>query len=153
MQLGSILDGGVEFHAVGREVKFHILRQPIGGRQDKGLAEAVLYFVDEQSRHEADRHADEALREDPLYKKHGLIPADKRREEEYYAFLVRALRNKDNPAEPFCPLQDYQKFRRAVVSDVVTHLLREYKRFVRDEYPEILTAEQAAEIAEEAAGK
>lgn len=152
MQLGDILDGGAEFYPVGRPVTFHVLRQPLGGLQDKARVEAVLYFVDEPARHEADAHADKVLRADPLYRDTG-IPSQKRTEEEYYTFLVRALRNKDNPAEPFCPLADYPKFRKSLVSDVVSYLLREYKRYVADEYPELATPEQVAEVVEEALGK
>lgn len=163
MQLGNILDGGAEFYPVGREVEFHVLKsvletrgEDLAGERQYKTAECVkatFRFVDEQLRHEADSHADEVLRANPLYRKTGIIPADKRREEEFYAFLLRALRNVDDPTEPFCPLKDYHLFRRALVADVVTYLLREYKAYVRDEYPEILTADQAAEIVEEAAGK
>lgn len=152
MQLGSILESG-EFHKVGREVTFHILRTSPEGHQDKARVEAVFHFVDEALRHEADRHAEEWLRNDPLYKKTGIVPADKRREEEFYTFLARALRDKDDPTQPFCPLSDYHKLRKALVSDVVTYLLRAYKQYVRDEYPETITEEQTGELVEEALGK
>ncbi|MFO0578699.1 MAG: hypothetical protein U1A78_32250 [Polyangia bacterium] len=152
MQLGSILEAG-EFHPVGREVTFHILRTSPEGKQDKARVTAVLHFVDEALRHEADRHADEWLRADPLYKKTGIVPLEKRREEEFYAFLIRALRDKDDVTQPFCPLADYYKFRKALVSDVVSYLLRAYKAYVRDEYPETVTEQQAGELVEEALGK
>lgn len=152
MQLGSILESG-EFHPVGREVTFHVLRTSPEGKQDKARVTAILNFVDEALRHEADKHAEEWLKADPLYKRTGIVPADKRREEEFYAFLARALRDKDDPTQPFCPLADYFKFRKALVSDVVTYLLRAYKEYVRDEYPETISEAQAGELVEEALGK
>ncbi len=170
MQLGDILDGGAEFHPVGREVEFHVLKNTyehvsdekiaedrvvpgvVGERQHKARVKATLRFVDEQLRHEGDRQADRFLRESPLYQD-GVIPPQKRTEEEFYCFLIRALRNSDNPAEPFCELKDYARFRRALVSEVVSYLLREYKRYVADEYPELATPEQVAEVVEEALGK
>lgn len=160
MQLGDILDGGAEFYPVGREVEFHVLKHSLealgeeraGERQHKARVKATLRFVDEQLRHEGDAQADKVLRADPLYRESG-IPPQKRTEEEFYCFLIRALRNSDNPAEPFCDLKDYAKFRRALVSEVVSYLLREYRRYVADEYPELATPEQVAEVVEEALGK
>lgn len=151
MQLGQILEEAA-VPVVGREVTFHVIDTK-DGVQRQARAEAVLHFVDEPMRHEADRHADEWLRNDPLYKKHGIVPETKRREEEYYTFLIRALRDKDDPTKPFCSIGDYPKFRKALVSRVVTYLLSQYQAYVADEYPELASPEQTEGLVEQALGK
>lgn len=152
MQLGDIFESD-SVPVVGREVKFHVLKSPPGEPQRQALAEAVFWFVDEPTRHESARFADEYLRNDPLYKKHGIIPEDRRTDEECYAFLIRALRDKDDPTRAFCPPNEYAAFRKALIAPVVAYLMSEYKKYVADEYPELATPEQVEELVDQALGK
>lgn len=151
MQLGEIL-ASASVPVVGRSVRFHVLKRNPDGTQSQALADATLLFVDESARHEADRFAEQFLRDSPLYKS-GFPPADKRRDEEIYSFLMRSLRDSCDKARPFCMPSDYETFRRALVAPVVQYLMNEYNQYLREEYPEILTPEQGEQLIGEALGK
>lgn len=140
MQLGNILSTAAEPVAT-RIVEFQVLAQMPDGRQGKAIAKAALAFVSEAARQDARRSAVENL------SRGGDLD-----EEENYWLLLAALRDADNPVAQFCPNTDIAKFKAAIIVHQVRWLLREYRRFVEDEYPELLTPEQKKQIEDEARG-
>ncbi len=146
MQLGNILAGASQ-PIIYRSVKFRVLVSGPGLQQKSATAEAVLCFVDEEARHEADRQALLYLRgkyaEQP-------IPPEELEDEQYYRFLSAALRDKDNPVAAFCPVEDLCKLRSALIAKQISWLLKEYRRFVQDEYPELASPEQQQALVDQA---
>jgi hypothetical protein len=106
---------------------------------------AVLAFVDEKRRDEAMDAAETAIRR--VYSD-GNAPAEKRSNEIAYQVLVRALRDADDPRVQFA--ESVEQLRSALVQRVATHLYGEYLDFVDDEFPEVITPEQFADLVEQA---
>lgn len=141
MQLGNILSTATE-PVVCKAVKFRVLGEDQQGRQVSTEAEAVLVFVSETARIEAEALA-----------AHSLGPGGTLGQEKVYWFLMAALRDKDNPARRFCLNAEIDKFRSALIAEQVIWIKGQYDRFVQDEYPELATAEQQDELAEQALEK
>jgi len=148
MQLGNILTTASQ-PVVGRLISFQVLVSPPGQPQKSAKAEAMFAFVDEDARHESKRLARMYL--EGKYKNRP-IPDDELVEEEYYWFLMAALRDKEDPTRAFCPNEDYPKFRQALILRPIRRLLMAYDAFVDDEYPELATEEQRTALAGEASG-
>lgn len=140
MQLGNILSTARD-PVVCKPVSFWVLGEQ-DGKQVRAKAEAVLAFVNESARAEALRMAAASI-------KPGVEPAA----EEAYWFLLAALRDRDDPSRQFCPNAEIGTFRSALILDQVVWLKREYAIFVRDEYPELATAEQQSGLIEQATGE
>lgn len=151
MQLGNILTTATN-PVVCKPVKFKVLGRDPEGKQVQAQAEAVWAFVSEDDRQEAKRLALAGLRERPEYRRGDAIPVDVLTDEECYRILMVALRDKDDPSRQFCPNAEYAKFRSAILLDQVNWLLRSYREFVADEYPELVTVEQHEGLTEEARG-
>jgi len=151
MQLGNILSTATQ-PVVAKPVRFRVLVSPPGEPQRHAVAEAVLAFVDEDARHESKRLAVLGLKSKEPYRSGTPIPEDELIEEEFYRFLMVALRDKDDPAQQFCPNSDYPRFRQALILRQVRWLLGQYDAFVNEEYPELLTKDQQEALLQEAQG-
>lgn len=143
MQLGNIL-ATAQTPIVYRVIDFHVLGMTPDGKQSKVKAQAALGFVSEAERLESKRLAAQ-------HRKAG----DDLAEEEYYWFLLAALRDAEDPTRAFCAAdaQGIAMFRASLVLDQVRWFLRQYDKFVLDEYPEMATPEQQKTLIEEAKGK
>lgn len=147
MQLGNILSTACA-PIVPRDVTFCVLGEK-AGQQTKGEAKAVFVFVPESIRDECKRLAREWL-EGHGYKDRP-IPHDIFADEVERWFLLKALRNKDDHAQQFCFDQDYGTFKAAVTQEQCRWLMAEHERFTADEYPELATPKQQADLVKEAA--
>lgn len=141
MQLGNILSTATD-PVVCKPVKFRVLGADSTGKPVSAQAEAVLTFVSEAARLEADALAGQSL-----------PPGGTLGQEKTYWFLMAALRNKANPAQQFCPNAEIDKFRAALIGEQVIWLKGQYDRFVSDEYPELASAEQQDELLGQALGE
>jgi len=100
----------------------------------------------EDARCEADRAARDYLQ--AKYADRPLLPGELD-DEQNLRFLMAALRDKDNPVAAFCPVADVDKLRSALIAKQISWLFRQYKRFVANEYREVLSNEELAELDKE----
>lgn len=140
MNLGSILQNPSE-PVVSRVVEFHVLTMTPDGTQGRAKARAALVFVSEAQRQDALRDAAA-----------NLPRGGNLEDEENYWVLMAALRDADNPVMPFVPGNDVKMLKSALIIHQVRWLIREYKRFVDDEYPELITIDQKQDLEEQARG-
>lgn len=145
MKLGNILSTAAEPVAT-KEIKFRVLVSGPGVAQKTAQARAVWAFVDEAARLESVRKARAALEGKP----HEESDLD---EERTYWFLLAALRDADDPVSQFCPDSDIQKFKSAILLPQIHRLTAEYRKFIADEYPELASPAQQAQLREQAAGE
>lgn len=154
MNLGEILSSQESGKAlVGRLVTFQVVRKRI-----RHSVTAMFFPVGEAERQQTKRDAVKFLRTLPDYQKDEdgtlpVIPADVLSEERQYKFLAAALHNPDNPDAKFILNKDYATFREGVVVDQINWLGREYDRYIRDEYPEVLTEKDRKDLEDEATEK
>ena len=113
-----------------RTVRFKVVG--FDDRHERVVSDAVasLAFVDEAQRQEALQLANaeltKAYKDDP-------IPPDRRTDEESYHILQRALRDADDPRQPFA--EDVRELKNGIVFKTLLHLLKDYFEFVEEEFP------------------
>lgn len=156
MQLGSFLSGADAEPCVPHEVEFFVMKRLPTGR-DRRRVRAVFLPVSEEERLTTRRDAITYLRSLPEYKEHdGVTPPIPNwllLEEETYKFLQAALHDPDNHACKFVDNTSYAAFRAGVVMDQVAWLIGEYKRYIKEQYPETLTPAEIAQLEEQALGE
>lgn len=108
-------------------------------------ARAEIAFVPEAARQEALRDADRAIRD--LYGKDP--PPDERRDDEHkYHILHRALRDCDDPRQPFA--DSVRELKGALVLAEAARIWAEYCQFVEEEFPDSVDTETFERMVEEA---
>lgn len=110
--------------------------------------EALLFFVDERDRRDAERDADEAI--NALYKG-AAVPAGKREEERALHTLWRALRTTEPPHMHLAPT--VEALRGALVEREFGNVWAEYGRYISEEFPEYVDAADFGRLVEAAKGK
>ncbi len=150
MRLGDFLNTTVEGHVAAplHPVTFKAIKRGKHGEEYVIEMKAVLAFVDEKRRDDAIDAAEAAIRR--VYPD-GNTPAEKRSNEIAYQVLLRALRDGDDPRVQFA--ENVEQLRSVLVQRVATHLYGEYLDFVDEEFPEVITPEQFAELVEAARKK
>lgn len=168
MQLGELLKTSPGVPCVVRRVKVQLLHV-VAGLEHKTEAEALLVPVNDVLSTAGEREARTylerqdkdptspyrwTLAEDQQTEVPGApIPQDVLQAEVNRRFLLRCLRDVDNPRQPFVREADYATFRKALVPRQVEWLLAEYTRFLDEEYPETPKRGQWEALHEEASGE
>lgn len=141
MDLGNLLkrEGGVPL--TGRKVRFHLVASDKERTLREVQVEAVLLPVSEESRldalQEARTYCAEQKRPDDFY-----VESDLR-------VLVRALRDPDDLRKQFCLNADLHLLRQGLVQRVMSWLVKEYDKLLREQYPETLSKEEFAALEAE----
>jgi hypothetical protein len=146
MRLGDFLNTSIEgqLMAPTHPVSFKAIKRSKHGEEYIVEVKAVLAFVDEKRRDEAMDAAEAAIRR--LYPD-GNAPAERRSNELAYQVLLHALRDADDPRVQFA--ESVEQLRSVLVQRVATHLYGEYRDFVDEEFPEVITPEQFADLVEQ----
>jgi len=146
MKLGDILGAG--FEAPHHKVTFKVIGKDRQGSQVVADASAVLAFVSEDDRKECWREADRETR-----KKYpdGDAPEAVTSDERCYHLLCRALRDEDDPRQPFAG--NVGELRRALSANTFVELMRTYNEFCADEFPPHVDVDTFEKLAEEAKKK
>lgn len=148
MQLGSFLDSARHAPPVIHPVKFRVGLLNAQAQRTVAEVEATLSYVSEEDRIPSAVEAAEYLAKEypgrPIEEK-------ERRIEESIRFLVLALRDKADPAKPFCNGAD--ELRPALLYSVVDWLVGEYRDFVQREFHPNPPDADKAKMRDEAAGK
>jgi len=151
MKLGQFLSGAAQ--APTKAISFPVVGVNGQGVKSRATARAVFAFVDEHQRAEALRDAHAYLAR--LYvDKDGTplqVPPRRRDEEETYQVLFRALRDADDPDQPFA--ETMLALRHALVDQVADQLARAYRKWVDEEFPDSITRDKFDELVAEAEGK
>lgn len=150
MRLGDFLSTTVEGQVAApvHPVTFKAIKRGKHGEEYVIEMKAALAFVDEKRRDEAMDAAEAAIRR--VYPD-GNAPVEKRSNEIAYQVLLRALRDADDPRVQFA--ESVEQLRSVLVQRVATHLYAEYQDFVDEEFPEVITPEQFADLVEQATKK
>ncbi len=169
MQIGTLLQQQPGAPCVLREVLVQLVHQ-VDGVEHTAELRAVLAPVTEPKYEEARRFAEDwLLRKDPTspYREVARdelgkpteervplsLPHEVLERERDRTFLLFALRDPDKPQQPLVPQAQYALLRKGLIRRQVNWLIEEYQRFISAQYPETLTPEQAAELAQDAEGK
>lgn len=147
MQLGSFLDGLKSRPAVTRHVKFRVVGINAAGAPAAIDVEAVLTYVDEETRAalliDAAAHLRAKFPDKP-------ISAMDESQERSVRFLARALRDKADPVKAFGSADE---LRPALVNRVADWLGKEYDRLMEAEFPIAPDAGDLERMKEDAKGK
>ena len=149
MQLGSFLDGAKHLPAVTRPVKFTIGAKNAQAQGVPVEVEAVLSYVDEEERAAINVEAADYLSKAYPGK---FIPVADQRNEETFRFLALALRDKADPAKPFCA-GGVDELRPHLVFAVASYLNDEYQAYIEAEFTKSPTAADVDKMKAEATGK
>jgi hypothetical protein len=152
MKLGEILrKSGGAFRAPTKPVKFKVIgRDPSSGDQTVADAEAVLVFVDESEREEALIESEKYIRK--KFPDGVMLSADRLTDSHTYHLLAKALRDADDPRQPFAA-GGVSELRASLHRNEAQHVYSEYLRFVDEEFPEHVDDETFEELADAAAKK
>jgi len=148
MKLGALLDTAKPRPAVVHPVNFRVAALNKAAQKTHLDAKALLVHVDEDERLSALSEAAQALQ---LEFKDRPVTPRMREEWDTYHFLVVALRDVDDSAEPFA--ESASQLRSAMVYSVAESLLDEYREFVKREYHPSPEPSDVAAMKQEAAGK
>lgn len=150
MRLGDFLNVTVEGQVTAQThpVTFKAIKRGKHGDEYVIEVKAVIAFVDEKRRDEAMDAAEAAIRR--VYPD-GNAPVEKRSNEIAYQVLLRALRDADDARVQFA--ESVEQLRAVLVQRVATYLYSEYLDFVDEEFPEVITPDQFAELVEAARKK
>ena len=158
MKLGEILSQEDNARPlVGHDVEFWIKK----GNKQRFLVKAKMYPLGEADRQQAKRDAMKHLRTLPDYKevdRDGVpylppIPEAVRAAEEEYKRICAILHDVDDPSAKFVLNTDYAAFRSGVIAEQINRLADEYDAYIKNEYPELMSAEQRAQLEAEAQSK
>jgi hypothetical protein len=130
-----------------RAVTFKVIGSGPGSTRIVVDAKAELAFVDEDDRLKALRSASDYIKK--TYD--GEPDRGRRFDEEIYFVLLLALRDADDINAPFASTA--LQLRNALVLPEALRLWDAYQRFLREEFPEEISAEEMAELVEEAKKK
>lgn len=149
MKLGDILSGSGSCRpAPTRLASFKVVGYDNAHGRVVADATARLTFVDERSRLDAlaEVNAD-------LAKTHKTEPATaaRRSDEEIFHVLFRALKDADDPRQPFA--ESVTALKNALVISVARELWEEYSAFVAEEFPPWIDEEEFKALVEEAKKK
>jgi hypothetical protein len=149
VKLGQFLADAPE--APRKDVSFKVLGRAKGdGSKTMIEASACFMFVDQASESKAFADADEALASSFSTSKIA-PPADVRAAKRNFYLLHAALRDKDDPRQPFAESADMLE--RALSPRQAVFLLRAYDEFVAEEFPDTITAQGLAALESEAEKK
>lgn len=151
MKLGEILAGqegrGV-FRAPTKRIKLKVLGANASGEQTVADAEAVLSFVPEHEREEARIEAERSLAKQYP----GLVPEPVLHDARVYHLLQRALRDADDPRQPFAEGGVVQ-LKRALHQRTALDAYVAYERWCAQEFPEQVDEDVFEQLVEEAKKK
>lgn len=146
MKLSDFLNAqGRARPAPTRPINFKVLGRDQRASVMVADASAELAFVPEGARQEALRDADKIVMD--AYGS-ATVPTDRREDERAYHVLYRALRDKDDPRQPFA--DSISELKGALVLPEAQRLYNEYKQFEAEEFPDIVDAEMFERMVEEA---
>jgi hypothetical protein len=146
MRLGDFLrNHDLQDPSPTHPVSFRVVGKNKRGEDFTMEANAVLAFVDEDKRTHGLHTARATLR--PLYPQ-GELPAVELSNEQAYQLLLHALRDADDPRVQFA--ENVDQLKRALVKPVAERLYADYQKFVDEEFPEVVSPEQLAELTNEA---
>jgi hypothetical protein len=145
MKLDAFLAGGGAQHAATRTFKIRVVGKDPQENNVVGETEVDIAFVPERYRQEALRDAAKALHEafgdTP-------VPEESADSERKYHILLRALRDSDNPKEPWCG--NVTKLKNALVIREANRAWDEYCLFLEEEFPNQIDNETFANLVEQA---
>lgn len=131
-----------------RTVKFRLLgRDPNSGERLVADATAELAFIDEETRLDALRLADQHIKA----KYNGEPPSGRRFDEDVFFLLACAMRDPEHLDRPFA--ETALRLRNGLTLPEALRLHDEYQRFVREEFPDSISPEEERELVEAAKKK
>lgn len=145
MKLGDFFNEAPE--APTRPVEFDALWKNGDASTVRAKVRARFAFVDESARQQALRDAQRHLLAE--YKDLP-IPEQRRIDENTYYILHRALRDEDDPRQPFAASVD--QLRRALTAPVSGRLIAEYADWVAAEFPSVIDKATLDGLEKEAEG-
>lgn len=149
MRLHDFLSQGRSRPAPTRPITFKIVGTDAQEMALVGEATAVLAFVSESQRHEAFRQIEADLAKEY----HGAegapdVPTARHDDECMYAILRIALRDKDDPRQPFC--NSVKELKQALVMSEAAEIWKAYKQFEAEEFPEWVDKDTFSKLVEDA---
>lgn len=145
MKLGDFLNHAPPDSFPREAVEFLVLGRNKQTARVAVKARALLELVDEVDRQEAIAAALATL---APRRKDGPVPAEVEYDERTYEVLFRALRDADNPVEPF--FATVLQLKHALTDEGVSMLARHYKTFCEKHYPAQPTPKQKQEVTADA---
>lgn len=150
MKLGDIIAGGGStgaYRAPTKSVKFKVLGENSQSEQVIADARAELRFVPEDEAVECRDTAERVLRK----KFADAIPADLLLDERAFQLLQRALRDADDPRQPFAA--SVTELRSGLQRREANRLVNVYEQWVAEEFPEQVDDDIFEQLVEEAKKK
>lgn len=150
MKLGEIFNQIEGEPVIGKEVEFRLIKTTTEGQESYKI-KGIFRILTELDRRDAQKRAEEALLEEYKDNKFS-ITSDVRLFEQKIWELVLSIYDPEDTRKRILD-KDVTLFKKGLTIPMLNHLIKQYEKFVIDEYPELITAEEYADLEEQAAKK
>lgn len=150
MKLGELFNQVQGEPVIGKTVDFRLIKTTTEGQESYKI-KGIFRILTELDRRDAHRRAEESLLEEYKDSKFS-ITSDVRLFEEKVWELVLCLYDPEDPRKRILD-KDVTLFKKGLTIPMLNYLVREYEKFSMDEYPELITAEEYADLEGQAEKK
>lgn len=148
MQLGKIFSETQGEPLIGKEVEFRLIKTMAEGQSIYKI-KGVFHILTEEDRRRAITAAQDSLNAEYTNQ---YPPQDIRMIEEKIWMMAYCIYDPEDQRRRLFP-NDVALFKKGITLPVLDYLVREYEKFVIDEYPEIVSADQFEDLASQAIKK